>query len=93
MKNNKTAAQHYDYLIIGAGPAGLQMGYFLEKAQRSYLILEAGATPGTFFTKFPRHRKLISINKVYTGFDDVELHLRWDWNSLLSDDEGMLLKH
>jgi len=91
--NNKTAAQHYDYLIIGAGPAGLQMGYFLEKAQRSYLILEAGATPGTFFTKFPRHRKLISINKVYTGFDDVEVRLRWDWNSLLSDDEEMLLKH
>lgn len=91
--NNNAAVQHYEYLIIGAGPAGLQMGYFLERAQRSYLILEAGATPGTFFSKFPRHRKLISINKIYTGFDDLEVQLRWDWNSLLSDDEELLLKH
>ncbi|MDJ0677957.1 MAG: NAD(P)-binding domain-containing protein, partial [Calothrix sp. MO_167.B42] len=75
----------YDYLIIGAGPAGLQLGYFLEKANRNYLILEAGDVPGTSFQKFPRHEKLISINKVYTGYKDMEINLRWDWNSLLSD--------
>ncbi len=83
----------FDYLIIGAGPAGLQMGYYLEKANRNYLILEAGETPGTSFNKFPRHGKLISINKVYTGYDDREINLRWDWNSLLSDSEEMLFKH
>lgn len=83
----------FDYLIIGAGPAGLQLGYFLEKANRSYLILEAGKTPGTFFKKFPRHGKLISINKVYTGYEDREINFRWDWNSLLSDSEKMLFKH
>jgi thioredoxin reductase len=82
-----------DYLIIGAGPAGLQLGYFLEKANRNYLILEAGENPGTFFKHFPRHKKLISINKVYTGYDDTEINLRWDWNSLLSDSEEMLLKN
>jgi thioredoxin reductase len=82
-----------DYLIIGAGPAGLQLGYFFEKAGRDYRILEAGPTPGTFFRTFPRHRTLISINKVYTGFDDPETNLRWDWNSLLSDDDEMLFKH
>ena len=42
---NSTHAQH-DYLIIGAGPAGLQLGYYLEKAGRDYLILEAGDAPG-----------------------------------------------
>lgn len=86
-------AAHYEYLIVGAGPAGLQLGYFLEKARRNYIILEAGATPGTFFTKFPRHRTLISINKVFTGFSDVEMNMRWDWNSLLSDDDSMLFKN
>jgi thioredoxin reductase len=75
-----------DYLVIGAGPAGLQLGYFLERAGREYLILEAGATPGTFFHTFPRHRRLISINKPHTGWDDPELNLRMDWNSLLADD-------
>ncbi|MEW2546768.1 NAD(P)-binding domain-containing protein [Streptomyces sp. NPDC047002] len=75
-----------DYLILGAGPAGLQAGYYLERTGRSYLIVEAGDAPGTFFTAFPRHRTLISSNKVHTGWDDPELRLRTDWNSLLSDD-------
>ncbi len=83
----------FDYLIIGAGPAGLQLGYFLEKTNRNYLILEAGDAPGTSFQKFPRHKKLISINKVYTGYEDTEMNLRWDWNSLLSDSEEMLFKN
>lgn len=79
----------YDYIVVGAGPAGLQLGYFLEKTGRKYLILEAGESPGTFFKKFPRHKKLISINKRYTGYDDPEINLRWDWNSLLSDSQEM----
>ncbi|GAB3434645.1 alpha-hydroxy-acid oxidizing protein [Flindersiella endophytica] len=75
-----------DYLVVGAGPAGLQLGYFLDRAGRDYLVLEAGSDAGTFFRMYPRHRQMISINKPNTGFDDPELNLRWDWNSLLSDD-------
>jgi cation diffusion facilitator CzcD-associated flavoprotein CzcO len=81
--------QTVDYLVIGAGPAGLQLGYFLDRAGRDYLILEAGSVPGSFFQTFPRHRRMISINKPHTGHDDPELTLRWDWNSLLSDDPGL----
>ena len=33
-------------------------------------------------------RKLISINKVYTGHADREINLRWDWNSLLDDEDA-----
>jgi len=79
-------------MIIGAGPAGLQLGYYLAKEGRDYLIIEAGPTPGTFFKTFPRHRTLISSNKVYTGFDDPGINLRWDWNSLLGDNDAMLFK-
>jgi thioredoxin reductase len=79
-----------DYLVIGAGPAGLQLGYFLQRAGRDYLILEAGSTAGTFFRTFPRHRTLISINKPHTGERDPERNLRMDWNSLLSDDPDLL---
>lgn len=91
MKND---GQHgeFDYLVIGAGPAGLQLGYYLDRAKRNYVILEANA-PGHFFTTFPRHRRLISNNKVHTGFDNRELNLRWDWNSLLTDDSRLLFKH
>ncbi|MFL6196146.1 MAG: NAD(P)-binding domain-containing protein [Thermoanaerobaculia bacterium] len=77
---------NYEYLILGGGPAGLQMGHHLSRAGHSYLILEGGDAPGAFFKNFPRHRTLISSNKVYTGFDDPEVNLRFDWNSLLDDD-------
>ncbi|MYS19581.1 Thioredoxin reductase [Streptomyces sp. DvalAA-14] len=79
-----------DYLVVGAGPAGIQAAYFLDRAGRDYLVVEAGDAPGTFFTRFPRHRKLISINKVHTGWDDPELKLRTDWNSLLSAENAPL---
>jgi thioredoxin reductase len=78
-----------DYLIIGAGPAGLQLAALLEAAGRDYLVLEAGDAPGTFFRTYPRHRQLISINKPHTGSEDPELNLRLDWNSLLSDDPAL----
>ena len=79
----------FDYVIVGAGPAGLQLGYFMQRAGWNYLIVEAGNGPGQFFRTFPRHRKLISINKCHTGYDDPELDLRMDWNSLLSNHTGL----
>src|SRR6185369_3456681 len=68
----KGGAVEFEVLILGAGPAGLQLGHHLSRAGRSYLILEAGDRPGAFFQRFPRHRTLISSNKVYTGYDDPE---------------------
>ncbi len=79
-----------DYLVIGAGPAGLQLAYFLEeKSDSNYVVLERAENAGSFFEKYPRRRKLISINKVFIGSDDPELKMRWDWNSLISDDTTM----
>jgi thioredoxin reductase len=79
-----------DYLVIGAGPAGLQLGWFLRQAGRDHLILEAGPTPGTFFRTFPRHRRMTSISMPHPGRPDAEPNLRTDWNSLLSDDPNLL---
>ncbi|HEY1700668.1 MAG TPA: NAD(P)-binding domain-containing protein [Trebonia sp.] len=79
-----------DYLIIGAGPAGLQLAQELGAAGHDYLVLESGTVPGSFFGRFPRHRQLISINKPHTGTDDPEFNLRMDWNSLLATDDGPL---
>ena len=83
----------HDYLIIGAGPAGLQLAALLERDGHDYVVLEAGSAPGTFFRTYPRHRQLISINKVHTGSADPEFNLRADWNSLLTDDPALLFKH
>ncbi|KAM9844287.1 FAD-dependent oxidoreductase domain-containing protein 2 [Aulostomus maculatus] len=82
----------HDYCVLGAGPAGLQMGYFLSKAKRDYIILERNSGPGSFFNIYPRHRRLISINKIHTGRQNREFNLRHDWNSLLSDKPELLFK-
>lgn len=83
---NMNNIQRHDYLIIGAGPAGIQLGYFMEQNKQDYLILDAADEVGSFFAKYPRRRGLISFNKVHTLFKDEETRLRWDWNSLLTDD-------
>lgn len=84
---------HVKYLIIGAGPAGLQMGYFMEKEKQDYLIVERNAEVCSFFKRYPIHRKLISINKKYNFFTEEEYNWRHDWNSLLSDDSTLRFIH
>jgi thioredoxin reductase len=73
-------------IIIGAGPAGVQLGYFFKKAGIDYVILERNQMAGSFFNKYPHTGQLISINKKHTGSDNPDFKLRHDWNSLLSDD-------
>nr|XP_034984178.1 FAD-dependent oxidoreductase domain-containing protein 2 [Zootoca vivipara]XP_034984179.1 FAD-dependent oxidoreductase domain-containing protein 2 [Zootoca vivipara] len=88
-----TGALYHDYCVIGAGPAGLQMAYFLQHAGRDYVVFERSCAPGGFFALYPRHRKLISVNKRYTGKSNSEFNLRHDWNSLLSHDRRLLFRH
>jgi thioredoxin reductase len=78
------------YVIVGAGPAGLQLSYYLQRAGADYVTLERGAGPSNFFRRYPRHRRLISLNKVHTTSTDPEIKLRWDWNSLLNDSPELL---
>jgi thioredoxin reductase len=74
-----------DTIIIGCGPSGLQLGYFLNQIKQDYLILEKHDTPGSFFSKYPHSKELISINKIHTGKKNKEFNLRHDWNSLLNN--------
>lgn len=74
------------YCIIGAGPGGLQIGQFMHHRGRDYVTLERRDRAATFFDKYPRHRRLISINKRYTGRDNANFNMRHDWNSLLESE-------
>lgn len=38
--------QQYDVIIIGAGQAGLSLGYYLSRQGRNFLLLEKGSVPG-----------------------------------------------
>ena len=82
--------ESYDYCIVGAGPGGLQLGHYLHKQSRDYVIFERQTIPSSFFAHFPRHRHLISLNKRFTGRDNPEFNMRHDWNSLLDTDSEHL---
>jgi thioredoxin reductase len=81
----------YTNIIIGAGPSGIQLGYYFKEKNIEYVILEKSDICGSFFDKFPLSGKLISINKKYTGSDVPDFNLRHDWNSLLSDKKDLLM--
>lgn len=82
-----TLVRAHEVCIIGAGPAGIQLGHLLHGAGRDYRIFERNADVATFFERYPVHRRLISLNQVHTGVDDPEFRMRHDWNSLLENDE------
>lgn len=44
--NKIQCSEYHDYLIIGAGPSGLQMGSYLQQKNRDYLVLEKGNSSG-----------------------------------------------
>lgn len=54
------AASHHDILILGAGAAGLALGYELKQRGLSFLILEQGAAAGESWRRMPTHLKLVS---------------------------------
>lgn len=74
-------------IIIGAGPAGIQLAYLFKKYNITYIHLEKSDCCGIFFKNFPHSGKLISINKRFTGENNKDFNLRHDWNSLLNDEE------
>ena len=43
---SSASSEYWEYAVIGAGPAGLQMGYYLQKAGRQYVIMERNNVSG-----------------------------------------------
>jgi len=80
---------HASHVILGAGPAGVQLGLHFAARGLDFVILDRADVPGSFFKEYPRHGKLLSINKVYTGYEDRESRLRFDWNSILVEEEEL----
>ena len=60
---------YHDYVIVGAGPSGLQMGYFLKSANRDYAILERANISGIKGIK-NNHLQLCATNDV-TQFSSI----------------------
>ncbi len=59
-----TSEQHYDIVIIGAGPAGLAAGLYAARARRRTILLERAVTGGQI--------ALTSTVENYPGFEEVD---------------------
>jgi cation diffusion facilitator CzcD-associated flavoprotein CzcO len=77
---------YHQYVIIGSGPGGLQLAHYLQSAGRDYIVLDKSSESTGSFSTLPRFRQLISLNKYATGRSELDFALRFDWNSLLSDE-------
>jgi hypothetical protein len=78
-------ASAHQYCIIGAGPGGIQLAQYMHARDLDVVVFEREGKCGSWFSKFPAERKLISINKRFTGRTDADFNLRHDWNSLLDN--------
>jgi thioredoxin reductase len=77
----------YPALIVGSGPGGLQMSYYLRRHGIRHALLSADDGPGGMFQRFPIFQRLISWSKLHAPADRTSEHYEWyDWNSLLADD-------
>jgi thioredoxin reductase len=85
MTSHQRGLQTLDCVIVGAGPAGLQLSYYLARSGVDVVVLDGADRVGSFFTKYPRNRRLISFNKRASISSDPEVNRRWDWNGLLDD--------
>src|SRR5688572_4322364 len=56
----------YEVIIIGGGPAGLSIGYEMNKQGRRFIILERGHEPGYSWFRMPTNLYLLSPWKVNT---------------------------
>jgi thioredoxin reductase len=77
----------YPVVVVGSGPGGLQVGYFLARAGIRHAIVSADPAPGGMFRRWPFFQRLLSWTKPYAAADRRSREFeRWDWNSLIADE-------
>ena len=75
-----------DYIVVGAGAAGIQMGLFLQQQPGvRYIIYEKGPDAGTFWRTYPVTEEFISVNtpKSKRKGPNAPDNRRYEWHGLL----------
>ena len=78
----------YPLIVVGSGPGGLQLSYSLSRLGIGHAVLSEDSAPGGMFRRWPVFQRMLSWTKPYTGLQrSSRAYERFDWNSLLADDE------
>jgi len=77
----------YQVVVIGSGPGGLQVAYWLRRHGLRLAVLSGDPSPGGMFRRWPFFQRLLSWTKPHAlpprGSRAYE---RFDWNSLVADE-------
>ncbi|HET7465443.1 MAG TPA: NAD(P)-binding domain-containing protein [Candidatus Dormibacteraeota bacterium] len=80
----------YPLLVVGSGPGALQLTYCLTRLGVEHAVISADDTPGGMFRKWPIFQRMLSWTKPFADHEKpTRAYERYDWNSLLSDDEQL----
>ncbi len=80
------APGRYPLIVIGSGPGGLQLSYFLRRLGADHAVLSQDPGPGGMFLRYPLFQRLNTWSKPYAPAERGTRCYEWyDWNSLVAD--------
>ena len=80
----------YPLVVVGSGPGALQLTYSLRRCGIEHAVISADPAPGGMFRRWPIFQRMLSWTKPFADKEKAtHAYERFDWNSLLSDDERL----
>ena len=84
----------YGVVVVGSGPGGLQVSYYLSRLGIDHAVISADPAPGGMFRQLPFFQRLLSWTKPHTAFaHDSREYERYDFNSLVAFEPPTGLHH
>ena len=75
----------YGAVVVGSGPGGLQISYYLSRLGIDHAVISADPAPGGMFRQFPFFQRLLSWTKPHAQHDHATREYeRYDFNSLIA---------